>query len=592
MLPGVYTRAAWDERVSKAIDTADEQRAVTGDWVLSEASNAATNQPADTFKAALRQRYFTDYARAWQQFLNSIRWQQDASLSGTIDQLNLLSDTQRSPLSALFKVIVTQAGTGAATQSLSDTLIGKAQQMVGAAKETAAPQPASPLTTAFAPLLQIAGTSADTPAGKSSDLSLSRYLERVLAVRLKLQQIVMSPDPDALSRSTAQAILQGKTSDLGDSRDYASRVSASLGEQWSGFGDAVFQRPLDQTWDVVLQPAAASLNETWRTAILASWNKSFGGRYPFADSDNEASLPEMARFLRADNGVLTQFVSTQLGGILERQGDHWVVTQASGRNALRVDPDFVNALNKLTRVSNVLFPAGDASLRYELRAIPTPGVTDVKLSVSGRELHYFNQREEWTPFVWPGDALENRTGLDWQAEEAGPRVAFDFGGRFGLIRLFERASVTQQDGARYLLRWPLAKLTNESVDLPAPPPKALPAPPPPAKPRERDDWSAANGSKSTEPVWSAAQEIKRAAPQPLSAPTPQFLQMQLRSEVGAGPLEVLKLRHFTLPTRIFLRDEKPVSRSMNPPPLPLSAINAARKAEMPLPGNAAASDNE
>jgi type VI secretion system protein ImpL len=431
----------------------------------------AQPHPTASLKEQLRQRYFADYGRAWQQFLNSVRWQADTSLSGTVDQLSLYADPQRSPLSALFKVIVYQASTGAVGQSLSDSLVSKARLLVGGGDKdkdpsNAAAQPEAPLASAFGPLLRVAGSdlATTTPAkvaaaqpANTSDISLPRYLERVTGVRLKLQQIMMSPDPDAMSRTAAQAILQGKTSDIGDSRDYASRVAASLGEQWSGFGNAVFQRPLDQTWDVVLQPATASLNETWRTAIVTAWNKSFGGRYPFADSDSDASLPEMARFLRADGGVISQFVSTQLGGIIERQGDQWVVMQATGRNTLRVDPEFVSALNRLTRVSNVLFPTGDASVRYELRAIPTPGITDVKIALSGRDLHYFNQREEWTPFVWPGEALENGTRIEWQTEQAGPRVAFDFAGRFGLIRLLERATVSQQDGARYLLRWPLGK---------------------------------------------------------------------------------------------------------------------------------------
>ena len=47
-------------------------------------------------------------------------------------------------------------------------------------------------------------------------------------MRLKVSQIVSSADPDARARSVAQAVLQGKTSDLADSRDYASRLAASL----------------------------------------------------------------------------------------------------------------------------------------------------------------------------------------------------------------------------------------------------------------------------------------------------------------------------------------------------------------------------
>ncbi|GAU05091.1 type VI secretion protein VasK [Burkholderia stabilis] len=535
-VPGVFTRAAWDERISKAIDEASGQRNVAGDWVLSDAKTG--DQAPSTLKAELRQRYFDDYARAWTQFLNSLRWQQAPTLSATADQLTLLGDPQRSPLVALMNAIAYQAGTGATAQSLSDTLISKAQQLVGADEKDPSKQAQprlAPLATAFGPILSLSGSdlASGAPAtGKAAaqlaatgDLGLARYLERVTAMRLKASQIVSNPDPDAMARLAAQSVLQGKTSDIADSRDYASRLAASLGEQWSGFGE-LFRAPFDQTWQVVVRPAASSLNEIWRTAIAADWNKTFGGRYPFADSDNDASLPEMARFMRPDNGVITQFVATQLAGVIERQGDRWVVAQGANQGALTIDPAFLNGLNKLTRISTVLFPSGDARVRYELQAVPTPGVTDMRFVLSGRELHYFNQKQAWTPFEWPGQSLENLSHIEWQTEQGGLRTALDSQGRFGLIRLFERAKVTQQDNARYLLTW--TPDTSQGVPL----------------------------------------------------------QVQLRSEAGAGPLDVLQLRNFVLPARIFMAGAAsagPKVSTASPPPLPAAAIAAARHAAVPLP---------
>ncbi|EDT43671.1 ImcF-related family protein [Burkholderia ambifaria] len=535
-VPGVFTRAAWEERISKAIDEAGEQRDVASDWVLSDTKSA--NASPSTLKAELRQRYFDDYARAWGLFLNSLRWQPAPTLSATADQLTLLGDPQRSPLVALMNAIVYQAGTGANTQSLSDTLISKAQQLVGADEKDpskqAKPQLA-PLAAAFGPILRLTGSDlvagapsggkGVTPPAPTGDLSLARYLERITAMRLKTSQIVSSPDPDAIARLAAQSVLQGKTSDIAASRDYASRVAASLGEQWSGFG-ALFRAPFDQSWQVIVQPAAASLNEIWRTAILADWNKTFGGRYPFADSDNDASLPEMARFMRPDSGVIAQFVTSQLAGVVERHGDRWVAAQGADSGALTIDPAFLNGLNKLTRTSTVLFPSGDARVRYELRAEPTPGITDMRFVLSGRELHYFNQKQEWTPFEWPGQSLENLSHIEWQTEQGGLRTALDAQGRFGLVRLLERAKVTQQDNARYLLTW----TPDTSQGIP--------------------------------------------------------LRVQLRSEAGAGPLDVLQLRHFALPARVFVTAAANAgarASASGPPPLPMSAIEAAKHAAVPLP---------
>ena len=540
-VPGVFTRAAWEERISKSIDEASEKGNVAGDWVLSDAKT--TNQAPSTLKAELRQRYFDGYARAWEQFLNSLRWQPAPTLSATADQLNLLGDPQRSPLVTLMNAIAYQASAGANTQSLSDTLISKAQQLVGADEKDPSKQAQpqfAPLATAFGPILRLTGSDLTSAApgktGKAAaqvaatgDLSLARYLERVTAMRLKVEQMVNSADTDAMSRVAAQSVLQGKTSDIAESRDYASRVAASLGEQWAGFGQ-LLRAPLDQTWQAVVQPAAASLNDIWRTSILADWNRTFGGRYPFADSENDASLPEMARFMRPDNGVIAQFVATQLAGVVERQGDRWVAAQGadhgSQQDAMRLDPGFLEGLNRLTRVSTVLFPAGDAHVRFDLRGIATPGVTDMKIVLSGREFAYFNQKEDWVPFEWPGQSLENLSHIEWQTEQGGLRSAMDAQGRFGLIRLLESAHVTQQDNARYLLTW--APGTSQGIAL----------------------------------------------------------KVQLRSDAGAGPLDVLQLRHFALPTRIFVTGGAkagPRLSTSSPPPLPPAAVAAAKHAAMPLP---------
>ncbi len=98
-------------------------------------------------------------------------------------------------------------------------------------------------------------------------------------------------------------------------------------------------------------------------------------------------------------------------------------------------------------------------------------------------------------------------------------------GRFAFIRLLERARVSQQDNARYLL-----------------------------------SWTPDQGAGSS-------------------------LSVQLRAEAGAGPLDVLALRHFTLPSRIFVTKtlaEKATGQP--PPPLPPGALAAAQKVGVPLPG--------
>ncbi|SAK58657.1 ImcF domain-containing protein [Caballeronia fortuita] len=133
--------------------------------------------------------------------------------------------------------------------------------------------------------------------------------------------------------------------------------------------------------------------------------------------------------------------------------------------------------------------------------------------------------EQWVPFEWPGQALDNNAQLQWETEEGGLRSTMYSQGRFAFIRLLERATVTQQDNARYLLSW---------------------------------------------------------TPDQGAGP---LLSVQLRAEAGAGPLDVLALRHFTLPSRIFVTKtlaEK--AAGPTPPPLPPGAWAVAQKVGVPLPG--------
>jgi type VI secretion system protein ImpL len=385
-VPGVYTRQAYEGYVAETITEAAKSRDVTRDWVLAN-NDASTNaeDPAqasstDALELALTTQYFNDYAEHWQGFMNALQWQAAPNIPAAIEQMKLLADARQSPVIALMKSLDYQGTAGMRQASLSDTIVAKAQNMFGKKDDPQAvvANDAGPLSASFGPVLRLIGHDSESAAknnAPASDVSLQRYLERVTALRLKLQQLSNGTDGDAQARQLAQALFQGKGSELADTQAYAQLIAASLGAQWSGMGDARFVRPVAQATQIVLQPAQASLNDAWRQAIVANWNKSFAGRYPFDNTDNDASIPELARFIRPQGGLISTFLSTQLAGVLELQGDQWVETNTRG-GALQFDPAFIKAVNTLQRVAGHLMAAGEPQYRFDLKPIPTPGITD------------------------------------------------------------------------------------------------------------------------------------------------------------------------------------------------------------------------
>ncbi|WP_244795568.1 type VI secretion IcmF C-terminal domain-containing protein [Caballeronia grimmiae] len=416
------------------------------------------------------------------------------------------------------------------SQALADTLVRKAQGFLGAneSEQTQAPD-ANPLDKSFGPLLALLGdANASARSSKKDDanspdiaaysgVSLSRVLTADTTVRLKLQQIQSSPDAQSMARALAQAVFQGKLSDLSQARNDAALTAASLGAQWIGFGQTMFVQPLDAAWQAVLQPAAASLNDTWRASVAAPFQSLFATRYPFAQNSVDASFAEFGRYVRPDTGLISRFIESELSGVLKRQGDQWVPNELAPQS-LQFDPKFLAMLRLIGPLGAHLYARGEAAYHFEMMPHPTPEITRNELSVDGQKIVYFNQLELWTPLTWPGDGLNGRASLTWQALTAGLRVAFDASGDWAFLRMLEKARIKPLDDTRYELVWN-------------------------AEPNSED---AKTKGYALDPI-----------------------HYEVRVQAGAGPLDLLKLRGFQMPERIFMTGRAGVLQAVpSLPPLP------------------------
>ncbi len=492
VVPGMFTRKAWEESVKPAIEKVVNGRREEMDWVLSDSKTAVLEQGSpEALQARLKERYFADFSSSWLEFLNSLHWQQAQTLSDAIDQLTLMADVRQSPLVALMNTLSIQGKTGQSGEALSDSLVKSAKNLLNRDEQPAIDQQAGargPLDATFSPILALM----DNKAGGQSNtsLSLQTFLTRVTQVRLKLQQVVNAADPQAMTQTLAQTVFQGKAVDLTETRDYGSLVAASLGQEWSGFGQTIFVQPMEQAWQQVLAPAAESLNAQWQTAIVDDWNSAFGGRYPLKNTSSEVSLPLMARYLNSDSGRIARFLQTRLNGVLHKEGSHWVPDSINAQG-LTFSPAFLKAMDTLSYLSDVVFTNGEAGMHFELRPGTAKDVMQTDLVIDSQKLSYYNQLPAWKRFTWPNDTEAPGASLSWISTQAGTRQFADLPGAWGLIRLLDKASVTPYQGV----------------------------------------------SSSFNITW--------------KAPDNRLLNYTLRTEAGEGPLALLRLRDFTLPVQIF-----------------------------------------
>ncbi|MTD42496.1 type VI secretion protein VasK [Erwinia sp. CPCC 100877] len=497
LVPGMFTRQAWEGGIQQAIEKAVSSRRDEIDWVLSDSRQSiSADISPEALKARLTQRYFTDFAGSWLGFLNSLRWVPAHNIADVTDQLTLMSDVRQSPLIALMNTLAWQGQTGQQGAGLSDSIIKSAKELIGSHDKPAIDQhaagPVGPLDDTFGPLLTLMGKNpARNVMAADSSLSLQTYLTRITRVRLRLQQVANASDPQEMMQTLAQTVFQGKSVDLTDTQQYGSLIAASLGEEWSGFGQTMFVQPLTQAWETVLQPSAASLNDKWSRAVVSNWNTAFNGRYPFAASKSEASLAMLAEFIRKDTGRIERFLTLELGGVLHKEGSQWVVDKTHSQG-LTFNPVFLKAVNQLSRLSDILFTDGSQGISFELQARPVPGVVETNLTIDGQKLRYFNQMAEWQAFRWPGETYKPGTLLTWSTTAAGARLFGDYSGTWGFIRWLEQGKRQRLDGSQWMMSF--------------------------------------------------------------SAPDGRTLQWVLRTQLGNGPLALLQLRHFTLPAQIFSVD--------------------------------------
>ncbi|MBS1206042.1 MAG: type secretion protein VasK [Proteobacteria bacterium] len=489
---GMFTRQAWEQAVQPTIEKVVKARRDELDWVLTDSKRPGNKQDEtspEALKKRLTERYFADFGGAWLEFLNSLRWNQAATLSDSIDQLTLMADVRQSPLVALMNTLNVQGRTGQTGEAISDSLVKSAKNLLGGDNKDAIDQSAGvhgPLDATFGPVLALM----DKNRTGAQEQSLQSFLTRVTQVRLRLQQVTNTADPQAMVQTIARTVFQGKAVDLTETRDYGSLIAAGLGQEWSGFGRTVFVNPMEQAWQQLLIPAAESLNAQWQQAVVAEWNSAFGGRYPFNNASSDVSLPLLAKYLNADSGRIAQFLQTRLKGVLHKEGNHWVPDSINSQG-LAFNPAFLNAINTLSHISDVAFTQGNAGMNFELRPGTADGVMQTNIIIDSQKLIYVNQMPAWKRFTWPADTEAPGANLSWISTQAGTRQYADIPGAWGWIRLLDKAAVSAYPGV------------GSSYSL---------------------SWKAQDG---------------------------RTLNYTLRTEAGEGPLALLKLRNFRLPETIF-----------------------------------------
>lgn len=459
-VPGVFTREAWEKYLRSAFAEASKGEVKGDDWVLasSTSDNLAKDGDAERNRQELEALYKAEFVSEWKKFLQGIAVQDFGSLQNASQALGKLSNPQTSAVKAILARAAFETSWDNPSQ-LSKSLETAKHSVIERTEKlvlgSAAPVPVNAQATQFGDIggrfAVLAGMNAAGEGGRSP---LTGYFDALAKLKAKLAQIAANEEPGVPARQLMAATLAGSGSEFSEALNFVDgALLANASEESKEIVRPLLVRPLIQAYATLIPPAEQDLNRIWQAEVLGQW-RSLSGKYPFAESGNEASFQEIARFLKPGEGVLSKFVDKNLNGLVTKRGDQ-LVARTWSNIGIDFNPAFLNGVSRLTGVGSAVLQEGEAS-KFELQPVPTPGLSETLIEVDGQQMRYRNGPQPWSAFTWPNTGGQNAAQgarIQVVSFSGAPTSVANYSGRLGFMRLLSQARVDDHGNQTAKLEW-------------------------------------------------------------------------------------------------------------------------------------------
>lgn len=459
-VPAFFTRQVWDEFLRPAIiETVSGDLQRESDWVLDDENVDDAVQSKARFVSQLMARYKRDYAIAWERFLASTHVSDFETLDQASDRLTELSDLQGSPLRQVLEAVrdntnwddpqARDADGDASGKAQDQGFWGRVMSVFnggeggGPAVDLASLPRINDgaLARHFQPVSRM--LAADQATGSDNSV-LNQYLLDLRQLKVRVDNVRSAQDVGRSSKSLIMATLSGQPTEINALRNFvASRVDTSRMPLVRAI-EPLFRVPVEDTWTALNAPARSQLNAAWDDQIATPWDQMIAGRYPVADSVNEASVRDMEYFIDPDQGVMSKFRQDEIGDL---------AGSSSGERSPMVDPRMLSSIDDATELGRVIDSLSDLRNGFELQMNPTAGLTDIILTIDGQSIHYRNNTQSWERLTWPGDGKAFGARMDIVNQDGQRYTVFDYPNRWGFLRMIESAHITPIDKARQRFSW-------------------------------------------------------------------------------------------------------------------------------------------
>lgn len=455
MVEGAFTREAWEQYIKSAIEEASKGEIRSDDWVLAASSQDDLGQDGNSEKSrqALIALYKQQYTLIWSRFLQGITLRDMQSPAQSASAMTRLADRQNSPIKLI--LVRTAYETSWDNPSELNRSLANAKQNVlerttqlltGGEKPEQNAEKLGEVGKHFSGIALLV---------KGENAPINSYLDQLAKLKGKMASIASTDDPGSLARTTLQATYNGGGSELADTITYVDNaLLAQVTPQTAEMVRPMLVRPLSQSYSALLGPVSTDINQAWANEVLPQW-RSLSAKYPFSDSASTATIAEINRFIKPNDGTLDRFINKYLAGLVQKKGDE-LVPRSWGDLGIRFNPAFLSAVSKLSSLASSQMQDGE-SIRFELQPQPTPGLSEIVVDIDGQEMRYRNGPQLWQPFTWNGNGQGSGARIQAVNYNGVASVVANHNGGMGFLRLLSAAKTVQDTSDTAQLSWQVRK---------------------------------------------------------------------------------------------------------------------------------------
>jgi type VI secretion system protein ImpL len=453
VVAGAFTKQGWDMYVRDRLGKDRAKQLAAERWVLGE-TTAVSQQQQDKEIRELKDRYFTNFLRAWGDFLKDLDVRQPASNDQALDELSALSEVPW-PYARLVRVldenthleetVTEQAEREMLRRGEAEVLHGNALgRILGDAGVLEPPRTRwiSPPEAAFAPIVTFGvppgPQDPNANPNNSPRTQLAHYQDQIVAKLVAVLTDLRDSKGRGIEEKAVTLAFQ----------DAIRGTNELLGPTQSGFTRPLLSplllNPIQLSYAGVLHDVEGTNGANWEDDVWAKWRNLEDG-YPFKDSPSDVKVSDFTEFFRPTSGTLFGFYGANLKESLEQEGNRFFPSTRFG-HAVGYTGPFLKCYERGLEISQATFPTkGDAPLvqfQINLHSV-SDTVAEVTFDINGATQTYKNTPEEWLDVQWPAKDMKSQqsrvkihgwSGLDEEIIRPG---------EWGLFRLLDAATNIQ-----------------------------------------------------------------------------------------------------------------------------------------------------